>query len=100
MFGLVDFLKQARQLQEHIQSVLNEIEVEVVTGAGLVKVRMDGNRTVTALSIAPELLQPDKQAQLETLLLAALQEAKKRVDAEVQEKIGELLPPGFKLPGF
>ncbi len=99
-------MKQAKELQTRmgeLQGEIASIEAEGAAGAGLVKVRINGQMTVTAIEIDPSLVKPDEKEILEDLLIAAIADAKGKVEEKVSEKtqemMGELgLPPGMKLP--
>jgi DNA-binding YbaB/EbfC family protein len=87
-----------RKLQDELASV----EVEGQSGAGMVKVTMTCKHDVKRVQIDPSLLGDDKEM-LEDLVAAAMNDAARKVEAAVQEKMGTLaggmgLPPGFKLP--
>lgn len=109
MGGLGNLMKQAQQMQENMQKMqakIAEMEVEGASGAGLVKVVMTGKHDVKRVSIDPSLLadsSDDGKEMLEDLVAAAVNDAVRRVEAMVQEKMagvtaGLPLPPGFKLP--
>jgi nucleoid-associated protein EbfC len=90
------------QLQKATQS-LESIEVEGVSGGGLVKVRATAKGTILGIDIDESLLQPSEKAMVEDLLAAAINDARAKADAaaatEMQKMQGSLpLPPGFKLP--
>jgi hypothetical protein len=103
--ALAGLMKQAQQMQENMkkmQEQLANIEVEGQSGAGLVKVVMTCKHDVRRVSIEPSLLADDKDM-LEDLVAAAVNDAVRRVEATVQEKMGSLtsglnLPPGMKMP--
>lgn len=103
--GLGGLMKQAQQMQENMrkaQEQLAVIEVEGQSGAGLVKIVMTCKHDVRRVSIDPSLLSDDKEM-LEDLLAAAMNDAARRVEAAVSEKMGAFtaglnLPPGMKLP--
>ena len=103
--GIAGLMKQAQQMQENMkkaQEQLATIEVEGQSGAGLVKVTMTCKHDVRRVSIDPSLLADDKDM-LEDLVAAAVNDAVRRVEATVQEKMsgftsGLNLPPGMKLP--
>jgi DNA-binding YbaB/EbfC family protein len=103
--GLAGLMKQAQQMQENMkkaQDLLATIEVEGQSGAGLVKVTMTCKHDVRRVSIDPSLLADDKEM-LEDLVAAAVNDAVRRVEATVAEKMsgftaGLNLPPGMKLP--
>ncbi len=99
--GLANMMKQAQQMQENMkrmQEELGNVEVEGQAGAGLVKVTVTCHHAVRRVSIDPSLMTDDREM-LEDLVAAALNDANRRIDAAIQEKMGGLgLPPGFKLP--
>lgn len=105
MGGIGNLMKQAQQMQENMQKMqakLAEMEVEGAAGAGLVKVIMTGKHDVKRVTIDPSLMADDKDM-LEDLIAAAMNDAVRKVEAMVQEKMagataGLPLPPGFKLP--
>jgi nucleoid-associated protein EbfC len=98
-------MKQAQQMQENMKKAQEELavtEVEGQSGAGLVKVVMTCKHDVRRVTIDPSLLADDKEM-LEDLVAAAVNDAARRVDATVQEKMsgmtsGLQLPAGMKLP--
>jgi hypothetical protein len=102
---LAGLMRQAQQMQENMRKLQEElalVEVEGQSGAGMVKVTMTCRHDVRRVSIAPSLLGDDKEM-LEDLLAAAVNDAARKVEAAVQEKMGALtgglgLPPGMKLP--
>ena len=101
---LAGLMKQAQQMQEtmrKMQEQLATIEVEGQSGAGLVKVVMTCRYDVKRVVIDPSLLADDKEM-LEDLVAAAVNDAVRRVESTVQEKMagvtaGLPLPPGMKL---
>lgn len=103
--GLAGLMKQAQQMQENMkrmQEQLATVEVEGQAGAGMVKVVMTCRHDVKRVIIDDSLLKDDKEM-LEDLVAAAVNDAVRRVEATVQEKMGGMaaglqLPPGFKLP--
>ena len=102
---LAGLMRQAQQMQENVKKLQEElasVEVEGQSGAGMVKVTMTCRHDVKRVSIAPSLLADDKEM-LEDLVAAAVNDAARKVEAAVQEKMGALagglgLPPGMKLP--
>jgi nucleoid-associated protein EbfC len=102
---LAGLMKQAQQMQENMkkaQEQLASMEVEGQSGAGMVKVVMTCRHDVKRVSIDDSLLKDDKDM-LEDLIAAAVNDAVRRVESTVQEKMagvtaGMPLPPGFKLP--
>ena len=98
-------MKQAQMMQENMrrmQESLGTMEIEGQSGAGMVRVQMNGKHEVKRVSIDPSLVGDDKEM-LEDLLVAAFNDAARKVEAAVSEKMAGMtaglgLPPGFKLP--
>ena len=98
-------MKQAQQMQENMrrmQEQLATLEVEGQSGAGMVKVLMTCKHEVKRVTIDPSLLGDDREM-LEDLVAAAFNDAARRAEAEIAEKMGGMtaglgLPAGFKLP--
>jgi len=103
--GLAGLMKQAQEMQENMkrmQEQLATIEVEGQSGAGMVKVVMTCRHDVKRVTLDDSLLRDDKDM-LEDLIAAAFNDAVRRFEAMVQEKMGGMtaglnLPPGFKMP--
>jgi DNA-binding YbaB/EbfC family protein len=102
---LAGLMKQAQQMQENMKKMQEQLaatEVEGQSGAGLVKVVMTCRHDVKRVTIDESLLKDDKDM-LEDLVAAAVNDAVRRVESTVQEKMagvtaGLPLPPGFKMP--
>ena len=103
--GIGNLMRQAQQMQENMQKAqaeLAEIEVTGESGAGMVKVTLNGRYEAKKVLIEPKLLGEDKDM-LEDLLTAAINDAVRKIAARTQEKYSGLmsgmnLPPGMKLP--
>ena len=102
---LSGLMKQAQQMQENmkkLQEQLRATEVEGQSGAGMIKVIMTCGHDVKRVTIDPSLLADDKEM-LEDLVAAAMNDAARKVETTVQEKMAALtgglgLPPGMTLP--
>ncbi|HXK08698.1 MAG TPA: YbaB/EbfC family nucleoid-associated protein [Vicinamibacteria bacterium] len=92
-------MKQLQQAQERIQAEIAALQVEASSGGGMVKVEMDGQKQVRRLRIDPEVVSKDDVEMLQDLVLAAVNEAGRKVDEAIQEKMGGLTG-GMKLPGL
>jgi nucleoid-associated protein EbfC len=96
-------MKQAQMMQENmkrLQESLGTIEVEGQSGAGLVKVQMTCKHEVKRVTIDPSLLGDDREM-LEDLVAAAFNDAARKVEATIAEKMSGVtagMPAGFKLP--
>ena len=103
--NLGQMMKQAQQMQENMrrmQESLAATEVEGQSGAGMIKVQMTCKYEVKRVTIDPSLLGDDREM-LEDLVAAAFNDAARRVEATIAEKMSGMtaglgLPPGFKLP--
>jgi DNA-binding YbaB/EbfC family protein len=103
--GIGNLMKQAQQLQANLQKAQEELaslEVTGEAGAGLVTVVMTGRHDVRRVSIDPSLLSEDREM-LEDLVAAAVNDAVRKVERTMQERMAGLagglgLPPGMKLP--
>jgi DNA-binding YbaB/EbfC family protein len=100
-----DLMKQAQGMQQQMQKMQEEAakaEVSGESGAGMVKVVMNGRHDVRKVTIDPSLLSEDKEF-LEDLLAAAVNDAVRKVEEaqkQQMEKItgGMQMPPGFQMP--
>jgi hypothetical protein len=103
--GIGNMMKQVQQMQENMakmQAKLAEIEIEGQSGAGMVKVVMTCKHDVRRVTIDPSLMTDDREM-LEDLVAAAVNDAVRKVEATVQDKMGSVtaglpIPPGMKLP--
>ncbi len=106
MKNLSGLMKQAQQMQERMQEMqtkLEAMETEGISGAGLVKVTLNGKGDMKRVSIDPKLVDPADVEMLEDLILAAHTDAKRKVEAATATEMqkvtaGMPLPPGMKLP--
>jgi DNA-binding YbaB/EbfC family protein len=92
-------MKQLQQAQERMQAEIAALVVEATAGGGMVKVEMDGQKQVRRLAIDPEVVSRDDVEMLQDLVTAAVNEASRRVDEAIQEKVGGLTG-GMKIPGL
>jgi DNA-binding YbaB/EbfC family protein len=103
--GIGNLMKQAQQMQENMRRMQEQLGNELVegqAGAGLVKVTMTCKHDVKRVVVDPSVIGDDREL-LEDLIAAAMNDAVRKVEAAVQEKMGAMsagmgLPPGFKLP--
>jgi DNA-binding YbaB/EbfC family protein len=83
-------MKQAQEVQERMQREIAAIEVESSVGGGMVAVKMSGQKQVLQVRIDPEVLDPADPTMLQDLVLSAFNDAARRVDEEIQAKLGSL----------
>ncbi len=92
-------MKQLQQTQERMQEEIAAILVEATAGGGVVKVEMDGQKQLRSLTLDPEVVSKDDISMLQDLVLAAVNEAGRKVDEAIKEKVGGLAG-GLKVPGL
>jgi DNA-binding YbaB/EbfC family protein len=103
--ALQQMLSQFRQVQEKLEKQLDEIAVEASAGGGMVTVKMNGQKQLTEVRVEPEVFKGKDQEMLQELILAAVNEATRRVDEELSKQVKDLtggLPgiAGMKIPGL
>jgi nucleoid-associated protein EbfC len=105
MKDLMGVMKQMGEMQARMQKMQEELgalEIEGQAGGGLVKVTLSGKGEMKKIAIDPSLMKADEAEILEDLVVAAAQDAKGKLDVELQAKMQEMagglpLPPGLKL---
>jgi nucleoid-associated protein EbfC len=103
--GLGNLMRQAQQMQENMQKAqaeLSNLEVTGESGAGMVKVVLNGRHEAKKVTIEPKLVADDLEM-LEDLVAAAINDASRKIEERSKEKYADLmsgmnLPPGMKLP--
>ncbi|HEX3347561.1 MAG TPA: YbaB/EbfC family nucleoid-associated protein [Acetobacteraceae bacterium] len=106
MKNIAGMMKQAAQMQkkmEEMQAALEATEREGVAGAGMVTVRLDGKGQMRSVKIDPKLADPAEMEMLQDLILAAHEDAKRKIEAAAAEEMQKItggldLPAGMKLP--
>ncbi len=106
MVNIGNMMKQAQQLQKKMaeaQEKLNAIEVEGVSGGGVVKVTATAKGEIKRINLDESLLKPEEKEIAEDLIVAAINDAKQKGETAAQEEMksitgGMPLPPGMKLP--
>lgn len=105
MKDIMKLMQQAGQIQARMQKMQEELatlEVEGQAGGGLVKIVLNGKGEMRSVRIDPSLFKPDDVEMVEDLVVAAHQDARGRVEAEVQSRMQDVtgglpIPPGMKL---
>ena len=106
MKNLGQMMKQAQEMQtrmQEMQTKLAAVEIAGTSGGGLVSVTLNGKGEMRALSVDDRLLVPPDKEVLEDLVVAAFNDARRKVDDYVQDETSKImggiqLPPGMKLP--
>ena len=99
MPNLKQMMNQVRKVQEEMQKQLEELRVEASSGGGMVQVKMNGHKHLLDLKIDPEAVKDADVEMLQDLILAAINECTRKVDTELQSKMGSLAG-GLGLPGM
>ena len=97
--GIQDMMKQAQEMQERLQREMAELSVEANAGGGMVTVIVNGHKHLQKITIDPEVVSKDHVGMLQDLIVAALNDAHRKVDEAMKNKMGGLLS-GLKLPGM
>jgi len=97
MSSMRQLMKQAQEMQERLQRELNELVVETSVGGGMVTVQMSGHKQLVSVKIDPEALDPNDLSMLEDLIVAAVNQAGKKVEETMQGKMGAL---ASSMPGL
>ena len=92
-------MKQAQEMQDQLQRELAETQVEATAGGGMVTVVMTGVKQLRSVTIDPEVVSKDDVEMLQDLIVAAINDAQRKVDDEVSGKMGGMMG-GLKIPGL
>ena len=98
--NIQEMMKQAQQMQERLQKEMTALTVEGNAGGGMVTVRINGAKQVQSIAIDPEVVSKEDVGMLQDLIVAAINDAHRKADEAMAEKMGGMLPPGIKLPGM
>src|SRR3712207_9301143 len=93
--NLQQMMKQAQQMQEKMQKEMEQMTVDATAGGGVVTVQMRGTKQVESVKIDPEAVREGDVEMLQDMLVAAFNEAGRKVDEAMQSKLGGMLPPGL-----
>jgi DNA-binding YbaB/EbfC family protein len=92
-------MKQLQQKQERVQQEIAALEIEASSGGGMVTVVMDGHKAVKSLRIDPEVVSKDDVDMLQDLILAAINDAHRKVDEQLGQQMQGLMG-GLNIPGL
>ncbi len=102
IFGMMKQVQQMQERAQRMQEELAAIQIGGEAGGGLVKVTLSGKGDMKEIKIDPSLLKPEEAEIVEDLIVAAMADAKAKVESQMQSKMQELtgglpIPPGLKL---
>lgn len=92
-------MKDLQNMQAKMQESMDTLEIEGSSGGGVVTVRMNGKKQLLSLKMAPDAITPDDAELMEDLLIAAVNDAGRRIDEEV-ERLTQGMTAGLKIPGM
>ena len=92
---LAGLMKQAQAMQEKMQKEMEEMVVDATAGGGVVTVQMRGNHEIESIKIDPEAVKEGDVEMLQDMIVAAINEANRKVDEAMKGKLGGMLPPGL-----
>jgi DNA-binding YbaB/EbfC family protein len=95
----LQMMRQAQQLQERMQQEMATIRVEGAAGGGMVTVVVNGHKQLQSLTIDPESVSKEDVEMLQDLIVAAVNDALRKVDDELKSKVGGIMS-GLGLPGL
>ncbi len=102
MKNMNQLIQQAKKMQEEMlkaQAALAEQRVEGTAGGGMVKVMLDGHKSIQSVTIDPSVVQPDDVEILQDLIVAALQDAQQQADALAESSMSKYTR-GMNMPGL
>jgi hypothetical protein len=93
--NIQQMMKQAQAMQEKMAKEMEELLVEASSGGGVVTVQMRGNHEVESVRIDPEAIKDGDVEMLQDMIVAAFNEANRKVEEAMKGKLGGMLPPGL-----
>lgn len=92
-------MKDLQKMQSKLQDEIETLELEASSGGGVVVARMNGKKELVGLTLTPDAVTPDDLGMMQDLIVAAVNEAGRRIDEEIQRKT-QGLAGGMKIPGL
>ena len=97
--NIQSMMQQAKEMQERLQEQMAGIRVEATAGGGMVTVVINGTKQLQRLTIDPEVVSKDDVEMLQDLIVAAINDANRRVDEQLGQSMSGLMG-GLKIPGL
>jgi nucleoid-associated protein EbfC len=97
--NIQDMMKQAQEMQQRLQQQMTDLRVEATAGGGMVTVGVNGHKHLLSLTIDPEVFSKDDVGMLQDLVVAAVNDAHRKVDDELKRSMGGMMS-GLNLPGL
>ena len=93
--NIQQMMKQAQEMQERLQKQMAELRVEGNAGGGMVTVVVNGAKQIQSITIDPEVVSKDDLGMLQDLIVAAVNDAQRKAEDEMGQRMGGMLPPGL-----
>ncbi len=97
--NIQDMMKQAQEMQQRLQQQMTSMRLEATAGGGMVSVVVNGHKHLLSLTIDPEVVSKDDVGMLQDLIVAAVNDAHRKVDDELKRTMGGMMS-GLGLPGL
>jgi hypothetical protein len=97
--NIQQLMKQAQQMQEKLQKQMETTVIDATAGGGMVSVKMNGQKQLISVQIEPEVFTGGDKDMLQDLIVAAVNEANRKVDEALQGQLGSMTG-GLKIPGL
>ena len=97
--NIQQMMKQAQQMQERLQKQMAEMRVEATAGGGMVTVVINGAKQLQSIKIDPEAVSKEDVEMLQDLILAAMNDAHRKVDEQMNQQMSGMMG-GMKIPGM
>ena len=92
-------MKQAQEMQQRLQQQMTELRVDATAGGGMVTAVVNGHKHLLSLTVDPEVVSKEDVGMLQDLIVAAINDAHRKVDDELKRSMGGMMS-GLNLPGF
>lgn len=97
--NIQSMMQQAKEMQERLQRQMADLRVEATAGGGMVTVVMNGTKQLQSIVIDPEVVSKDDVEMLQDLIVAAVNDANRKVDEQLTQSMSGLMG-GLKIPGL
>jgi len=97
--NIQNMMKQAQEMQERLQQEMTQTSVQATAGGGMVTVTVNGHKHLQKIVLDPEVVSKEDIAMLQDLIVAAVNDAHRKVDEAMKQKMGGMLG-GMGLPGL
>jgi nucleoid-associated protein EbfC len=97
--NIQSMMKQAQEMQERLKQQMAEMRVEATSGGGMVTVVVNGSKQIESIRIDPEVVSKDDVEMLQDLIVAAMNDAARKVDERLGQSMSGLMG-GLNMPGL